>query len=346
MVEVKARFLRIEQCGFYLKRSKTLEFGDISSVFDDLLDWSSDIDNIENTKTFEGGELGQIKNVYFLDGYKSKKNNDFIIILWNESENDNGRMYGINPNKPVGSRGMVSTEFLEPGTIPGTPSYFWIIPDAKLCVCLKFGHSVQGKIPFDQYMNSFLSNFSDYRVLNSDDEVVGYSKDGSASDESSVMCPRFFTRTAVNDAVKNDLIAKSESITQIIKKETLDYNDEDDRGSIERFMSGLLADAPQAKGKDSIHIYHRMQFSPSKEQVEEIVDAYRNRDFQSSITHAGFRFSDSSTVMLDRVSISQDIDLDVKIKEGEVVDPKSIMKSLAKNRSELLQRFDSLSSKE
>jgi hypothetical protein len=345
MVEVKARFLNIEKCGFYLKRSRTLEFGSITSVFDDLLDWSSEIDNIENTKTFEGGELGQIKNVYFLDGYKSTENNDFVLILWNESENSNGKMYGINPSQPVGSRDMLSTEFLDPSAIPGVPSYFWIISDKKLCICMKFGHSVQGKIPFDHYINSFLSNFSSFRILNSKDEIVGYSKDGSSSDDGSTMCPRFETKTAVNDAVKLDIVSKSGSITHIIKKETLDYNDIDDRSSIEKFFSGLLADVPQVKGVESRHVYHRMQFSPTSDQVTEIIDAYRSRSSQSNITHAGFQFSDSSTVMLDRVSISQEIDLDFKIKEGEVVDPKTIMKSLAKIRPKLLKDFDSMGSK-
>ena len=342
MIEVDSKYYLVERCGFYKRGESNPAFGNLLTLIEDFEDWTSKSESIGDTKTFSGESLGEIKNVYFMGASKSKSSEDRVIVLWNETLNDSGNVLGISTSKKIGSKTILKTGFDDENAIPGIPSYFWLVPDENLIVSLKFAHSTQGKIPFENYLQGFLANFSKNRVLNSNNEIIGYSRNGNGSPYVSQYCPRFHIRRAPNDTEKNELMSRSAEITQILKKEKLFYSVEDHRGRLEEFFNGVLDGftAAVSKNKDDGYriINHRVQFQPTAKQVESIVDQHRDRPLDSHVVNVGFVVAGRNR-WLDRMHFSQSVDLEIDIKDKEIVDPDAIIKSLDSRRESLILAY-------
>lgn len=342
MIEVDSKYYLVDKCGFYKRGESSSDFGGLLELIEDFEDWTSKSKSIGDTKTFSSESLGEIRNVYFMDASKSKISNDRVIVLWNETLNVSGNVFGISTSKEIGNKTILKTGFDDENAIPGIPSYFWMIPDENLIVSLKFAHSTQGKIPFENYFHGFLANFSSNRVFNSDNEIIGYSRDGSGSPHASRYCPRFHMKRAPNDTEKNELMSRSAEITQILKKEKLFYSVEDHRGRLEEFFNGILEGftATVAKSKDDGFriINHRVQFQPSAKQVESIIDQHRDRPVDSHVINVGFVVAGRNR-WLDKMHFSQSVDLEVDIKDKEIVDPDAIIKSLDSRRESLISAY-------
>ncbi|MDD9180737.1 MULTISPECIES: hypothetical protein [Aliivibrio] len=335
-MEAKFTFYNIEKCGYYTFGSTDPIFSGVTDVFAKLALWGADGRELENTTTYEHDRDNEIMRTFYVDSATCPVTNDIFLTLWNEVENDNGKIYGMAPNKKPGN-----TEILETGfdglAIPGFPSYFWFSPENNVFASIKFDHSTSGKKNLELYMNGFLSNKSPYRVFNEEDVVIGYSQDGKYAKGCDKNHPRFLAKKRKNNKLEAELLANLSNIRKFVKKESLLYSTPDDRQLIERVFSRLLDNPPAfSKSKD---IMHEVAFEPSAGQLKKIIsNFYDNED--ETLKNAGFIYNTGKRVMLKGINVSFKFNLDVTKFEAHVINVEALLKAVRLSRVELLAEME------
>ena len=335
MLEAKLKFFDINKCGFYRRAGVVPEFGGISDILDNLVTWASDGREFVNTTTYQRDPDNDLLDTYFYSSSNSSAHSDRVVVLWNESPNDNGTLYGINPmDRPGASTSMLSTDFGGVPAIPGAPSYFWFIPERKVFASIRFDHSISGKSNLDHYLNGFLSNKSPQRVVNEADDVIGFTADGRPHDDAPTIYPKFLARAKKQEELESELLANLHKIRKIIKRETLSYQTLDDRPFFERVFSELLDNTPSFI--DLRTITHELQYQPSEAELRAIIHNYHNKDSDSSIRNTGFVYNDGKVVMLNGMNIQQSIELNVDRYENHIVAPADLLTAITANRAQYL----------
>lgn len=335
MLEAKLRFFDIKRCGFYQRAADTPDFSGINDALDKLTDWATDGREFVNTTTYESNPDNDLLNTYFYSASKNSSNNDSVLVLWNESPNDNGVLYGINPlDTPGSTTEMLATDFGGMPAIPGAPSYFWFVPEKKVLASIRFEHSISGKANLDYYLNGYLANKSPYRIIDTDGRVIGFAPDGQASEELPNYYSKFVSKASKQEELEAELLANMHKIRKLIKRETLSYQVPDDRNLVERVFSQLLDNAPDLS--DSRIITHEIQFQPTEAQLRGIIRNYNERDSDTSLRNAGFVYNDGKVVMLNGINVSMSIELDLNRFENQIVEPRALLNAITANRGQLL----------
>lgn len=335
MLEAKLRFFEIQRCGFYRRATPAPEFSGISDTIDKLTAWATDGREFVNTTTYEPNQDNDLLNTYFYSASKNSSNGDSVLVLWNESPNDNGVLYGINPlDRPGTTTEMMATDFGGMPAIPGAPSYFWFVPQRNVFASIRFEHSVSGKANLDHYLNGYLANKSPYRVLDSEGKVTGFSPDGQPNEENPTYYSKFVSKASKQEELEAELLANMHRIRKLIKRETLSYQRPDDRNIVERVFSQLLDNTPNFT--DSRIITHEIQFQPTETQLRGIIRNYNERDSDTSMRNAGFMYNDGKIVMLNGINVSMGIELDLNRFENQIVAPRDLLNAITANRAQFL----------
>ncbi|OOF00360.1 hypothetical protein [Salinivibrio sp. IB643] len=273
---------------------------------------------------------------FYVDSIKCQTTGDILLTLWNEVENDNGKIYGMSPSQMPGDTQILETGF-SGRAIPGFPSYFWISPEHSVFASIKFDHSVHGKQSLDRYINGFLSNKSVYRVFDEDNCVIGFSENGQAVEGCEKIHPRFSSKIKKNNMLEAELLANISKIRKFVKKESLLYGTEDDRVLIERVFSNLLNNAPVfVQSKD---IIHEIAFEPSESQLRRIIaNFYENED--ENLKNVGFVYNTGKRVMLKGINVSFKYNLDVVRFDAHVINVENMLAAIQSSRAELLSEME------
>ncbi|NKN31913.1 hypothetical protein [Marichromatium bheemlicum] len=301
--------------------------------------WSRDGREFVNTTTYEADPDNDLKNTYFCNWHKNELNGDSILILWNESSNDNGVIYGMNPTDRPGNTDMLTTGFGNTPAIPGFPSYFWFIPEKDVFASIRFSHSIQGKKNLDCFLNGFLANKSPFRVLDGDGTVIGYSANGQPTDQSSRIHSKFHALGRKQEELEAELFQNLNKITRIIKIETLQYTIEDDRKLLERVFSGLLTNNPTFNQARTIT--HELQFKPTEQQLRQIIRNYAEQNTASTIRNAGFIYNNGKRIMLKGASVAFSAEINTNREDNEIITPQSLLTAITSQRQDLLRPLDS-----
>lgn len=335
MLEARIRFYDIKKCGYYLRAQKTPLFGGVNDTLVNLSSWANDGRTLINTTTYEPNSDKDIYNTYFCDWFKPNGGNDSILILWNEVPNDKGVIYGMNPTASPGNRSMQKTDFGDEPAIPGFPSYFWFIPEHKVFATVLFNHSISGKGNLDHYIKGFLANKSPYRVFDSDNKVIGYSRNGKPDGYSEHINAYFATLGRKNDELEQELLQNRHKIRRFIKRETLQYTSHDGRSIVEKIFSKLLNNTPVFDNQART-ISHELHFEPTASQIKQIISSYTGREGLSSLKDVGFVYNDQTRVMLSGINVTAATDLKVTRQEDHIIRPQTLLAALTKQRESLL----------
>ncbi len=333
MIDAYIKFFDIKKCGFYSRGAADPVFGDINQSLTQLTNWARDGRDFVNTTTYESDPENDLLSTYFCDWQGNPVTQDSVLILWNETPNNNGTVYGMPPRSRPGDTAMLTTEF-EGDAIPGMPSYFWFIPEHNLMASIRFQHSIAGKANAERYLNSYLWNKSPYRILNAESEVIGFSESGNFEEGCEKLHPKFVAMVRKNHQLIDYLLENRSRITRMIKRETLSYQSRDDRNIIERVFSDLLNNAPVFTEDRTIN--HTMQFRPTEQQLEQIVNNYDNLGPNSPIKDVGFILNTNEQIMLSGVSLSVEEELQVDRLENEIISADLLLNALSRSRGRLL----------
>lgn len=237
------------------------------------------------------------------------------------------------PLSRPGDTAMLTTEF---GTdaIPGMPSYFWFIPQYNLMASIRFQHSIAGKANAEKYLNSYFWNKSPYRLLDAESNVIGFSESGVYEENSERIYPKFTAVTRKNHQLIEFLLSNRQRITRMIKRETLSYQRPDDRSVIERMFSDLLNNPPVFAEDRTVN--HVIQFRPTEDQLQQIVDSYENLGANSPVKDIGFILNNNETIMLSGISVSVEEQLQVNRLDNEIISAEVLSNALTRARQRLL----------
>lgn len=339
MLDVRVRFFDIKKAGIYSWGGSEPAFSNISDMLVKAYKWAKDGRDFSATTTYEPEPDKDILRTFFCDWARDNTEKDSVLILWNEIPNDNGVIYGMSPSKKPGEKSMMTTGFGKIPAIPGFPSYFWFIPERNIFASIVFEHSIQGKGNLDRFLKGYLENRSPYRVKNEKGKVIGYSKDGKESENHEELYAWFKSVTASREGIEKELEANIGRIRRMIKRETLYYQVEDQRKTIERFFSGLTKETPIFN--DGRNVNHEIAFKPNINQLREIINNFSESTKTSgSIKNVGFIFNDNTRIMLNGSSASLRYELDLLHNENQILDPKKVLKQLMQNKHSLLKILD------
>lgn len=334
MEKVLVRFFDINKCGYYSDPKKPPVFGSINTIFQDLRQWATKPGMaVVNTQTFEALIDEGENNVYFCDIAESIKKDSYVLVLWHEVKNHKGKIYGISPKSTTGSTNILETGFKEVGAVPGFPSYYWIIPGRNKFATIKFENSSPEKIGFENYINGFMRNKSKY-VVRSPEGPVGWALDAKDfKPENKSNMPYFKSSASINKSVEDDIIANCDSITRLVRYESIDYKVPDTTGRIEKFFSNLLENTPPLKRSATTRV--EVGFCPTEAQVREIIRRYNSPAPGMSATNFGFKIG-HNWIMLNGISVSDNVELNVSMESEKMLSAKSVLDALTQKKDAIL----------
>lgn len=333
-MRAKITYYDIERFGFYKRGQQLPGFGGIRQSLPSLVKWASDSREFEQTTTYQADPDKDVYRTFFCNWSTSPDGRDAILVLWNEHPNNNGKIYGYDKRNRPGETRMVSRDFSNSKAIPGLPSYFWFATDLNILASIRLHYSCQGKGNLDRYINGFLEMFSPYKVANPNNETIGYSKTGTYEKDCEKFHPRFVAHATKNKDIRELLMAERSNITRMVKKETFNDEVKDRRQFHERFFSGLTGTTPKSRGNTTIT--QILSYTPSEEELEEMLCKHENHDFPREVADIGFYLKNNKKIMLSGTTLSTSEEISLPDIDDAMHSPAELLNALPGIRNHLL----------
>jgi len=163
--ELKLHVYKITKWGIYGTEKNQTEpkCSGIKDTLDDLFSWGIlDQKPLQESVTYDAS--GDLLCAYLWGMHKDGTTGDWLISLWNEVENKDGKVLYAQSTQAVGAAKATSVN-LGKDMIPGFPSIFWVLPKLERIVCIVPSWRRQtGTRQFESYIKSFIECFSPYVV--------------------------------------------------------------------------------------------------------------------------------------------------------------------------------------
>lgn len=339
MIEnVKVQFYRITKFGYYRHGQDAPEFGSASEILDELSTWvRRNGKALSETCTYEleDGE-DELKSFCF-DLVKNNQTGDFVIVTWNQTPTNDGRVVTVDGSQSVGNVDVNFTDLPE-GSIPGYATYFWFIPEHNVFASIRFHHSLLiGKKSLDRYIKEFTAKFTSFVVTEVEDEevnILGYSDNNEdvhslTADYKSYL----YTKPGQVDYILRNI----DSIKKIIRKNELNPQIALDRNLWQKFLEGLNISNRNNTLTEEVKIKYEVPFTPNVEEVNAIIEEW-NEHHESKWDDVGFKFEGDDQIKWLSHSVAKDsFDLDVIRDNDEIVEAQSLLNALTDIRNVMLR---------
>ncbi len=330
MIEkVKIQFYRIAKCGYYRYGRNTPEFGSISAFLDELSSWvRSNNKSLSQTCTYELEDGEDEYRTFCFDLVKNIQTDDFVLILWNETPTNEGRVVAVDGTQAVGNAEVHFTDLPE-GSIPGYATYFWFIPEYNVFASIRFDHSlVIGKKSLDRYLKEFIAKFTSFVVTEEKDdgiEIVGYSNN---DEEVYNLNPHFtsflYKMPGRIEYIKNNV----DSIKKIIRKNELNPQVVLHRNLWQKMLEALRIVPSNNILTTQVKIKYEIPFTPNREEIEEMVAEWK-ANHESKWDDIGFKFEGDAKIIWLSHSIAKDeFEINVTRDNDEIVEAESLLNAL------------------
>lgn len=338
MIEnVKIQFYRIAKCGYYKYGENAPEFGEIGDILNQLYSWVSDNGKtLAETCTYELEDGEDIYRTFCFDIKRNQQTGDFLLVLWNETPTNEGRVVTVDGQQSVGNAEVSFTD-LPDGSIPGYATYFWFVPERNVFAAIRFHHTLLvGKSNLERYLREYCAKFTSYVVVEEDDdgaEILGYSNNG---DEILHLRPDFksflYKKPGQVEALRNTI----NSVTKVIRKNRLSPRVALHRNIWQKMLEGLGVRPEERELTADVKIKYEIPFNPTPEQFDEMVQEWEE-NHESKWDDIGFKLSgDNEIRWLSHSVAKSEFELDVERDNDEIVDAQSLLNTLTQNRNVIL----------
>ncbi|MFZ5723407.1 MAG: hypothetical protein ACOY33_07065 [Pseudomonadota bacterium] len=246
---------------------------------------------MEETKTFDPREGDSVLSAYGISC--TRHGDDFLLMLWNQTHSVEEGVGCIQANVSPARASVID---LEPpdNTIPGYPTYFWILPEHDAYCTVTMENRLSGNHSFVRYMSGFLKKCPRHTVYEADDredflKLVGYGLDNQVAMRG--LKPSFKTEVVRSDGELNDIRVRLPEVTRMIRRKTLTFNERDQRGVIERLCSFVGRRALERVGHE-FFLQYDIAGPVDEAEFQEIVDIYNQE--QGEWDDVGFKFRGSA----------------------------------------------------
>ena len=332
----RVTFYSVDRCGFYTFRGRQPEFGGLAETCSQLAQWAQR-KPFSLTKLSDPVEGSDLLPVYLLGIIPMGE--DWLLGCWNQTPARDGRVTSISMNSRIGRLEVHESE-LEPGTIPGFATYFWIVPRRNVVATVTFDGAAAGRAAMQSYLRDFLAYASPYVVEGADesgdDVILGYTDqdDGVAQN----LHPRFLLHTYAKGGQRAHILARHTMIKKVIRVGHITLENQVQRNNFQRLVSFLRGDVnqnPAVGGTRAARV--ELEYTPSREELVQMMEAEDADETGERSDDLGFvlrgeqgiywlsksRASDSFTLTIDRT--------------GEMVDLQSIADTLMAQRAGMLR---------
>lgn len=333
MVETaKITLYNVKRCGYYTGRGTQPLFGDLTQVLPALQRWVEG-KQLAATKTYEPAEDSPLLPAYLMgmDSFRGS----YLLTLWNQVPDTDGQMPSVSADSQVGHAEVHMNE-IEPGSIPGFASYFWIDPQAGTVASVKFHHLLGGVHQFNHYLQGYMRSSSPWCVYedpagDEDLRLVGYR--AAAADDPQDLFPRFQATMVTKRGPRQELLDNVSNITKVHRKTVLKLNRPEPVAVFQRLLR-LAGLSGVPAHRDQVKLAYEMPVQLTRDELEEIIDSHDAEDFTSDWEDVGLQLRGEANVKwLNRAIARDDFDLDVERDNAEVVNGPSLARELWRNRA-------------
>lgn len=334
IIEAKVSLFRISRCGFYGYRRDDHKFASIVNVLHDLKQWGSD-KALRQTKTFEVQDGQDLHPVYLFNIESSTDN--WLITTWNETASYENGVASVNGDSRVG-RASVDLTDVGPGSIPGFPTYFFIIPSENIIASIRFEHAWTGQRGLREYLKSFLGQFSKYVVFeldeNGQNSVLGYRE--QVEDVVGQPNPHFDTKEIRNPGKLDEMRLKWNRIRKITRKVSLQMDHQLDSALWQRLLQKVHLTRPTVAGQ-VVQLKYDVTSTLTLPELNRMIEDWqdnRNRTWDDyGVLYTG---GPSTPSWFSQSLAMGKIDLDVSWRSDAEIDSASLLRALVANREGIL----------
>ncbi len=339
--DAKILLYDIQKAGYYKRsrRGHSHVFAALNEILASMGQWLNRGLTIDETRTFEPSD--NCLPVFCYSLHDEPNTGDYLLITWNQQETINGKFAAIHGNDAVGNP-QIETQDVLPGTIPGFPSYFYILPEEKILSAVIFEGASTGTPGLQLFMQGFLEKLSRWVICdeNDGDQIIGYSND---SDIQEGIYPSFKVKRKIHPGKIQYLKDHRNSIVRIQKREHFKRINNEHVGwgnSAWRLLTGNNNDpAPQFEDKFEFSI----DYTPTENELNGIIAIWQNIERQTQWQDVGFKISGENNVRwLGKAMARTEQSMDINPKSdsnGVIIDEMDLLHELGAIRDRLITIF-------
>ncbi len=335
---VKIQFYRISRFGYYRYGQDEPEFGSVSELLGELSSWvRSNGKSLSQTCTYELEDGEDEYRTFCFDLVNNSQTGDFVLVMWNETPTNEGRVVAVDGTQSVGNADVNFTDLPE-GSIPGYATYFWFIPEYDVFASIRFHHSlIIGKKSLDRYLKEFTAKFTSFVVTEETEEgveIVGYSNN---DDETYNLAADFKSYLYRKPGQIEYIRQNIDSIKKIIRKNELNPQIVLHRELWQKILESLRIVPRENTLSEEVKIKYEIPFTPNEEEINEIIAEWEE-NHESKWDDVGFKFESDAQIRWLSHSVAKDeYDLDVTRDNDEIVEAESLLSALTESRTVILR---------
>ena len=337
---VRINFFDVKRCGWYKSGEDSPAFGSIEGVLSELQTWSQGVD-LSMTKMADAGGKNNKDPVYLL-GIK-KRGHNWVFATWNEVPSDEAGVATVAIDSKVGVP-KVSMNKVDPNSIPGFATYFWVLPQKGLIATIRFGRPHTGQTPMVAYLGRFMSSYMSYAIPGTNflgqPAIVGYTdlNDGVAKKVKPMLKTMAYRKTGPRDHI----LANAGKIRKVVRRGHVTVLNKVDRDWWQSAMQFLRSAGEPDVATVRRSAYVELEYQPSLDDLKGMIAAEEADPDVSGWDDMGFvlQGDPGKTHWLGREQATGDFDLQVNRIDGETVELDALLLELERKQVQILTVLD------
>jgi hypothetical protein len=309
---MKIELHNINACGFYQRASTTPLFGGLNEWVYEFYQWIHSRPNVASTTVFEGLDVYCAGCIPGLDGIGVK--------LWHGTPATESGVAYIDMSDLPGGSVTASEQPMPSNSIPGWPSFFWILPESHMIVTLQHTGRIRNRstgIPqLRDYFEGYLKLFSPYVVFGTQhhssdvfaSEVTGY-RPLNGTDAYSDLYLRMGTSPCELPSELEVIFSQSDRITKLVSTVQISRSLPLELGMLESALHTFGWGNYSAPAKDLINMHWETDWQPNSEELDGLIQGYRARcvsDLKKERVGVRFR-GEAGTHWLDTINAHAEV---------------------------------------
>ena len=337
--EMRITFYRARQCGYYQYASADPAFGNMADLLSEVHSWAQDKE-LAQTRIGAASGDGERTPIYLSEVREA--DGSYLITAWNEVPATSDGFVASAPAKARVGQVRVVKNKVEKGTIPGFPTFFWLLPSAGLLATLRFELAISGQQAMQEYLEQFLATQSMHAVVQSDGDdsddlhtVWAYRAHKKATPTTRV-APRFRTKLVTRPGEIELLKKRVDQIRRVHRRAELQLKDTADRKWWQEAV-GFLQVKPAVQPKKA-RLRASMSVTLTSAELKTLIKDWEEENGGSEWSDCGFQLKGENEIhWLSGTRASGEFKVDVtRNPENGQIDTSKLLTTVQRMRSELL----------
>jgi hypothetical protein len=277
---------------------------------------------------------------YCRDLYCDDGTGDYFFVLWKSDTGTAGSILGAEEQAATGQGKVVEygDQYRGRKMIWGRPCYYWFIPRLNLIASIKFDHSACDSSLMQEWFTKAITNRVSHPKKKIERTPAGQVRFefNDRNHPGRRFAYRFDVRLKLEDTATTQLQNLANSVTHIIRRETIRLDTpNDERARWVRLFDKLdyVNPAPKAKSRQ---IEVRAEAKPSVAELRAIIEQFSKDDRKPrDWDNVGFVTNEGKLVWVDRYRVHSAVNFNRD--EGTVFSAIELFERLSRSRTQLLR---------